>query len=102
MTYSLVMRVTYVTDARLSLVFRQRWLRDIDPRWLAAPPAALPADGGLPAAPALTVLVRDWSDLSRIRVWRAALEPRRLQWNENPPNQPSAAVGPRPSSLTPL
>lgn len=39
-----------------------RWLGDS-----SRAPAPTPEMGGLPAAPSLLVLVRDWSDLSRVK-----------------------------------
>lgn len=52
-------------------LIKQRWLRDKDnvftPRWLKAERVA-PEAPGLPAAPSLLVLVRDWSDLSRVKL----------------------------------
>jgi len=50
-------------------LLRQRWLRDVEtvftPKWLTG--ERVPPDAeGLPAAPSKLVLVRDWSDLSRV------------------------------------
>lgn len=52
-------------------LIKQRWLRDKEnvftPRWLKAERVA-PEAPGLPVAPSLLVLVRDWSDLSRVKL----------------------------------
>ena len=52
-------------------LIKQRWLRDKEnvftPRWLKAERVA-PEAPGLPAAPSMLVLVRDWSDLSRVKL----------------------------------
>lgn len=59
---------------RLDELYEQRWLRDIDKAFKLRfvqdkrPPPLSPAEGGLPAAPSLMVLVRDWSDLTRVKV----------------------------------
>lgn len=57
---------------RLDELYDQRWLRDLDKAFKLRfvqdkrPPLSA-AEGGLPAAPSLMVLVRDWSDLTRIK-----------------------------------
>ena len=56
---------------QINTLLKQRWLRDIDsvvtPKWIAA--ERVPADApGIPAAPSKEVLVRDWSDLSKVSV----------------------------------
>ena len=55
---------------KVDALIRQRWLRDKEnvytPNWLKAARIA-PEAAGLPAAPSLLVLVRDWSDLSRVK-----------------------------------
>lgn len=57
---------------RLDELYDQRWLRDIDKAFKLRfvqdkRPQPSPAEGGLPAAPSLMVLVRDWSDLTRVK-----------------------------------
>ena len=57
--------------ARLDELYRQVWLRDLPhvftPKWLSEERVA-PGGDGLPAAPSLLVLVRDWSqDLAQLK-----------------------------------
>lgn len=57
--------------ARLDELYRQVWLRDLPhvftPKWLSEERVA-PSSGGLPAAPSLMILVRDWSqDLAQLK-----------------------------------
>jgi len=55
---------------RLDELHRQRYLRDVDtvftPRWMAAQRIS-PDAPGLAPAPSLLTLVRDWSDLSKVK-----------------------------------
>ena len=55
---------------QVDALIKQRWLRDLPsvftPRWLHSERVPVEA-AGIPPAPSLMVLVRDWSDLSNVK-----------------------------------